>query len=396
MLILDYISNTFTMMKVNKLRTVLSMLGIVIGIFSVIVMLAIGQGTQEDVLERFNSFGANLVSVTPWVSDSNVRFSSNTSSSDLLDEDLVAFLQEISGVEWVSPQISARKQAIYTTNNSNVNVIGILSNYFSIKNLTFVQWNIFDEDTQSMQMVAILGKEIATTLFGVEDPVGKELKLENMYITVIWVLDENSQADNSIFVPLKTMENKIAWTHYYNSIDIAIEDVNQVVLYKNIIHEEMKSYFGVWSEDDVNWTVSTLQEILSSVEEVTGMMKTLLAGIAAISLLVGGIGVMNIMLVSVTERTRDIGIRKAIGAERKDIMIQFLTEAVILTVIAGSVWVLLSFGVVHLLTGVISAVISRDSVIVASASSVGIGILFGILPAYKWAKLKPIDALRYE
>jgi len=396
MLILDYISNTFIMMKTNKLRTFLSMLGIVIWIFAVIVMLAIWQWTQQSVVDRFNSLWADLITIYPWAWVSNVRNVSTSSSTNILDDDVIDFLYQISWVQVISPSITTRKQAIYETNNTNANIVWVIPEYLKLKNIEMANGNwINQENIKNMDLVAVLGNTMATDLFGNKDPIWKEFKLENKYLTVVGVLKSNSQTDSRIFVPSTTMY-KLAWTTYYNALDIQITDVQNLDTYKEIVNQSLMSYFDIKNSSDIKRTISNLQEILSSVEEVTWLMKTLLAGIAWISLLVWGIWVMNIMLVSVTERTREIWIRKALWAMKQDIMTQFLIESVILTFIAWAIWVLISFGVVNLINPYITSIITPNSVIVASVSSVCIWIMFGILPAYKWANLKVIDALRYE
>lgn len=381
----------------NKLRSWLSMLWIIIWVFAIIVMMALWQGTTQSVVERFNSLWANLITVTAgWSNQSNVRSVGNSTKTNILDEELVAYIKQIPWVTDVSPSVSSSRQFIYQTYNTNTSVLGVLPQYQTLKNLTLSQGSfITQEDVDESAKVIVLWNTLATNAFGSQNPIGQEVKLQDGIFTVIGVLADNSQMNNRSIAPITTVMSKILWTHYYSSIDIAVQNVEEIDTMKSVVDQELITYFNT-TVDEKPFTVSSLSEILDSIQSVTQTLTMFLAWIAAISLIVGWIWVMNIMLVSVTERTREIGIRKALWARRIDILYQFLTEALFISIIAWLIWIWLSYVVVWGINKLTTAVITSSSIIIAFSSVVFIGIFFGILPASKASKLKPIDALRYE
>lgn len=399
MFIKEYIHWYFVSMRENKLRTWLSMLWIIIWVFSVIVLLAIWEWTQQDIVDKFNSMWANLITISAgwWSRQYDVRATS-TQSTDILDDSLVEYLGTLDGIEKISPYVSTRQQVVYGTYNTNASIVWVTPIYKELKNLELSMWKfITEEDDNEMTMNAVIWYELSNSMFWTwVDPTWKDIDLENSILTVVWVLEDNSNYNTNIFIPLTTAQLKIIWTHYYNTIDVWVEEWYDITEFKDYINSELLDYFDITDSSDAPFSVRTLSEILESVSEVTDMMKALLAWIAAISLLVGWIWVMNIMLVSVTERTREIWIRKAIWARRKDILQQFLTEAVILSFIAGMIWIWLSFVATAIINNFTTAIITLQSVLIWSVSAITIWIVFGILPASKAAKLKPIDALRYE
>lgn len=399
MFIKEYIHWYFVSMRENKLRTWLSMLWIIIWVFSVIVLLAIWEWTQQDIVNKFNSMWANLITISAgwWSRQYDVRATS-TQSTDILDDSLVEYLGTLDGIEKISPYVSTRQQVVYGTYNTNASIVWVTPIYKELKNLELSMWKfITEEDDTEMTMNAVIWYELANSMFWTwVDPIWKDIDLENSILTVVWILEDNSNYNTNIFIPLTTAQLKIIWTHYYNTIDVWVEEWYDITEFKDYINSELLDYFDITDSDSAPFSVRTLSEILESVSEVTDMMKALLAWIAAISLLVGWIWVMNIMLVSVTERTREIWIRKAIWARRKYILQQFLTEAVILSFIAGVIWIWLSFIATAIINNFTTAIITLQSVLIWSVSAITIWIVFGILPASKAAKLKPIDALRYE
>lgn len=396
--ILEHIVSALSSLVSNKLRAWLSMLWIIIWVFSIIVMMALGEGTKNSVVERFNSMWANLITVSPGgSSQSDVRSKWTSKTRDLIDDNFLEFVKKISWVKDLSPTVTTSKQFIYWIYNSSASVVWVRPVYFGLKNLTINNWVlIYDEDLQQMNKVAVIWSELAKSAFWNEDPIWKEIKLENYIFTVIWVLADNSQANNRVFIPLTTAMSKVIWTHYYWSLDISVEKAEQVENMKALIEQELLWYTKSSSLDDAPYSVSSLSEILSTVQEVTWTMTMFLAWIAAISLIVWWIWVMNIMLVSVTERTREIWIRKAIWACKSDILLQFLIEALFISILAGLIWIWLSFGAVKLLNSFIKADITTSSIMISFCSVVMIWIVFWILPASKASKLKPIDALRFE
>lgn len=382
----------------NRMRTWLSMLGIIIWVFAVIVMLAIGNGTQQDIVDRINSAWTNLLTIYPGGSTNMRNMSSAGGDSATLDDEMIEYIQKnISNIDKIVPSVKWNKQVIYETTNTNASIVWTTAEYFSVKNLEMLNGLFIDEShTEDLKKVAVLGNEIAGDVFWTEDPIWKDIKMENIIVTVIWVLDENSETDNSIIVPITTAQIRILWTRDYSNLTISAQDVDIISQTQTDLEEWLTNYLGFDEDEDVNFSVSSQEDMLEMVSDITWVMSAFLWWIAAISLLVWWIWVMNIMLVSVTERIKEIGIRKAIWATKKDILSQFLAESILLSLMWWIIGILLSFLIVFFVNKVMTAIIGLDSVIIAFVSSVSIGVVFGLLPAKNAANLKPIDALRFE
>lgn len=398
MLLKEHTISAFRSIISNKLRAALSMLWIVIWVSAIIILLALWEWTTAAIQSRFSSMWANIITLTAWSSSSSrIWWSWWWTPSNLLDEDLVKFLQWIEWVKEVSPTVTTSKQFIYESYNTNTQVIGTNPLYLELKNLSISNWNYISHDNNDkLDMVVVIGNSIATDAFGSQDPIWKEIKLENKIFTVIWVLSDNSNSNSRIYVPLNTIMSKVVGTHYYGSLDIQVTDTEQSTEMKDFINKELLTYLKIDDEADSTFTLSSMNELLTTIEEMNATMKLFLGWIASISLLVWGIWVMNIMLVSVTERTKEIWIRKALWATRWDILMQFLIESMFISIFAWILWIWISFATVSGLSRFTSAIITYNSVLLAFWSVVFIWIVFWILPAKKAANLSPIDALRYE
>ncbi|MCX6823563.1 MAG: ABC transporter permease [candidate division SR1 bacterium] len=403
MQIKEHIQNAVTDLSRNKLRTGLSMLGIIIGVVSVVVLLAIGNGTQKNIVNQIQSLGTNLLTISPGGRNQSLRGGGGAAGTTAtLDADMIQYIQKnISNIGTIAPSVNGRQSVVYSTFNTSTTVNGVTPEYLTVRNLKVQNGSfITNDDIDNLTKIAVLGNAMAGDIFGsgafAVDPIGKTIKMGNVVMTVVGVLAANATADDAIFIPLTTAQTRILGSRNYSSISISAIDTTIVDQTKTDLETSLKTYLGLKPTATANFTVQSQSDMITTVSSITGMLTALLAGIAAISLLVGGIGVMNIMLVSVTERIKEIGIRKAIGAHRKDILMQFLTESVTLSLMGGLIGIALSFMIVFVINKLMMAIISLDAVLLAFFSAVSIGIVFGILPANNAAKLKPIEALRYE
>jgi len=386
----------------NKVRSSLTMLGIVIGIASVIAMVSIGNGAKASIQSSIEGLGSNLLTILPGVIQPGRGIvSSGRGSAQTLKNEDIDILKAIEGVAAISPEVSRRFQIVAAGNNTNTTVTGALPEYLTVHNLTLANGNfISDANQRSIGRQAILGATVATDLFGDTEPLGKTIRINKINFNVVGVLTAKggvgfSGPDDMIFVPLSTMQKILSGEDYLSTICLSVADKNKMTEVKELAtiallekHRVAEADFSIISQEDILGTLTT----------VIDTFTLFLAAIASISLLVGGIGIMNMMLTTVTERTKEIGLRKAIGAKRKDINKQFLAEAVMLTFIGGIIGValgwLLCFAVTS--TGLVKTQVSLSSVLLAFGVSAGIGIIFGYYPARRAAMLNPIDALRYE
>ncbi len=408
----DLLEETYASLTGNLVRSALTMLGIVIGISSVIAMVAIGQGAQGSIQSSIQSIGANLIEVLPGAQRTpGVQVSTGRGTArSLTPADVTTISTQVANVTAVAPQISGRYQVISTQGtNTNVSVVGTTSAYPTVRNVQVNDGSfITDEENTSVAKVAVIGPTVVTDLFGTDgsiEPVGQVITIKGIEFTIVGVTVAKGgngfgSQDDMVFVPLSSAVQFLAGANndFMSEIDIQAvnssamtqvqADVTSTLLAKHNISDPTQADFNILNEADIVATASS----------VTSTFTTLLAAVAGISLVVGGIGIMNMMLTTVTERTREIGLRKAIGAKKSDISKQFLVEAIALTFIGGFVGVLLgcaiSFGVTYF--KVLQSSVSVSSILLAFGVSAAIGIIFGYYPARRAASLNPIDALRYE
>lgn len=394
----------------HKFRSFLTVLGIVIGVAAVIALMSIGKGAESSILSRIQGLGSNLVTISPGFTTGagGVR-SAFGSSQTLTEEDAKAIAEQVPYISAVAPTSSSSLQAIYGSSNLNSRVTGVTPEYALVYNLLVAYGDfITDYDYQRGARVAVLGSNVKNTLFGEDDPIGQQIRLGSYLVTVVGVLESKGatigSSDDVILVPLTALRQMVAQQRTSSgeyrvaSIALTVSDLEQteyvVEEIANLLRARHK--LAVDAEDD--FRITSMLEISEAMQETIGTMTLLLGAIAAISLLVGGIGVMNIMLVSVLERTREIGIRKALGARERDIWAQFLIEAAFLTFTGGIIGVIVGWGASFIInrTGLITTLVSADIVVLAVSVSVGIGLFFGFYPAWNASRLDPIEALRSE
>ena len=386
----------------NKLRTFLAMLGIIIGVGSVISMLAIGAGAQKQVMERIASMGTNLLIIHP--AQRGLRGVMSDTSQRLKLEDAKAILEKVPGVFQVAPVVRGSSQIKYFNKNIKTNVIGSSMTYFPIRNYIIEKGRSFAEDeVDRMARIAVIGPTTSENLFGEKSPVGEKVKIKGINFSIVGVTKaKGSQGwrnpDDQVTVPYTTAMKQLFGLDYIQEIDIQAED--NAVLGK--IQKEstviLRRQHGLAEAMPDDFHFHNQAEIVETASEVTRTFTFLLGGIACISLIVGGIGIMNIMLVTVTERTREIGVRKAIGAKNRDILLQFLIEAIILSFLGGIIGVSIGISAAQMIekwTQFVT-VAKLSSILLALSFSAAVGIFFGYYPARRAAQLDPIEALRYE
>ncbi len=391
---------------VSKLRTGLAVLGIVIGIAAVITLISLGQGGQQAVSSQIESLGSNLLTVLPGAQTSGgVRGASGSQATLTYDDARALESAEIVGIEAVSAELARNAQMTAGSANTNTRVMGIMPGYQTARNLNIASGVfIADQDLLGQRKVVVLGPQVVADLFGEgSNPVGETVRIDRQAFRVIGVSVAKGGSgflnqDDIAFIPLTTAQKQLFGTDTVGSISVAALSEDFVDQLKDEVGFFLLARHGISDPADADFRMTTQEDVLGAVSEVTGTFTAILSGIAAISLLVGGIGIMNIMIVTVTERTREIGLRKAVGAKKKDITTQFLVEAVILTMVGGLIGISLGVGISFILTKFIPIpfVFSLQSVLLAFGVSSVIGIVFGFYPARTAANLSPIEALRYE
>lgn len=404
---IEVISEAIQTLTINKLRTGLATLGIVIGIGSVIALVSLGQASQKSVESQIQSLGSNLLTVSPGsVSQGGIRGAAGGATTlTLEDAKAIETSPQITTIKAVSPEYSSRTQVTTGRSNTNTQVMGVTPVYADIRKVTMIQGNfISEQQVNSMAKVAVLGPTVVTNLFGEgANPVGQTIRINGQTFTIIGVTEAKGgtgfqNRDDIVFVPLTTSQKQLFGADHVTSIAVEANSADVMVNAQNEVGYLLLARHKLNDPTQADFSIFNQQDLLNTVGQVTGTFTTLLAGVAAISLLVGGIGIMNIMLVTVTERTREIGLRKALGAKKKVIIQQFLIESVILTFAGGIIGIGVGILASFLITNFTNSpfVISPSSILLAFVVSAGIGILFGWYPAQKAANLQPIEALRYE
>ncbi|MED3965449.1 ABC transporter permease [Niallia taxi] len=383
---------SFKNITMNKLRAILTMLGIIIGVAAVIALTSLGMGASQSVSDEVSSLGSTTVSIS---------LSGNSSDEEVVTYDELMSFEDLSEVEAVSPTVTTSSTLKNgTTSSEGVTVAGVNTSYEDVNDITVrTGRNIMDIDLDNRNKVVVLGSNVATELFGFSNAVDQTIKIDGTTFKVIGVLEEQGEelsgsVDDQVLLPFTTAQRFIGQTYVTSAtVKMSSEDAVEIGMAK--MEQDMYNQFG---GDETSYSVRNQSSVSDALDSVSNTMTLLLAGIASISLIVGGIGIMNIMLVSVTERTREIGIRKAIGAKKKDIMLQFLIEAVVLSAFGGILGALIGLGSAEVLSSMLDMTMQITWWIVGGSVSFSIliGIIFGIFPANKASNLSPLEALRYQ
>ncbi len=404
---LDPITTAWNGVITHKLRSFLTMLGIVIGVGAVITLMSVGRGAEEQILTNIQSLGSNLITVRPGAfTFGGVR---GGVSQTLTIEDSQAIAGQVPNIAAIAPSYTSSLQLVYGDSNTDSQVTGTTPEYMAVNNLETAGGSFFSyDDYQRSNKVVVLGTNVADTLFGDTNPIGQQIRMGTIIVRVIGVLESKGfmfgSPDDAVYIPLTAMQQTVAQPRtpqggrIVSAISLTVSDESHTQSVIDSITSLLRTqhHLTTMAEDDFN--IMSTEEIAATFSEAMGTMTLLLGAIAAISLLVGGIGVMNIMLVSVLERTREIGIRKALGARERDIWGQFLIEAAFLSFAGGIIGVVGGWGISFLIDsmGIMTTLITPDIVILAVSVSVGIGLFFGFYPAWNASRLNPIDALRSE
>ena len=388
----------------NKLRSLLTMLGIIIGVAAVIALVSIGNGVKQDIEDSISSLGSNLLVVLPGASRTPGARPSQGSMKSLKISDYEA-IAKLDGVKAASPMTNGSYVVIYQNKNWTTSVAGVNSNFQDVNNWTMTSGRFFsDKNVQNRERVAVVGQTVVKNLFADEDPVGKEIRVKNIPFRVIGVLKSKGNGtmgndqDDTVLIPYTTSMERVEGIDYLRRVYVVAKDDESIDRLQADIENLLRVRHNIKDTNLDDFNIQNMKSIMETVAQTTGTFTLFLGAVAAISLVVGGIGIMNIMLVSVTERTREIGVRKALGATYSVIVTQFLIEAVVISLMGGFIGIAFGIGaskVIGMVSGM-STIVSVPTIIMSFAFSMAIGLIFGIYPARKAAKLNPIDALHYE
>ena len=388
----------------NKLRSLLTMLGIIIGVAAVIALVSIGNGVKQDIENSISSLGSNLLVVLPGAPRTPGARPSQGSMKSLKISDYEA-IAKLEGVKAASPMTNGSYVVIYQNKNWTTSVAGVNSNFQDVNNWTMTSGRFFsDKNVQNRERVAVVGQTVVKNLFADEDPVGKEIRVKNIPFRVIGVLKSKGNGtmgndqDDTVLIPYTTSMERVEGIDYLRMVYVVAKNDEGIDRLQADIENLLRVRHNIKDTNLDDFNIQNMKSIMETVAQTTGTFTLFLGAVAAISLVVGGIGIMNIMLVSVTERTREIGVRKALGATYSVIVTQFLIEAVVISLMGGFIGIAFGIGaskVIGMVSGM-STVVSVPTIIMSFAFSMAIGLIFGIYPARKAAKLNPIDALHYE
>lgn len=392
----------FRELKGALTRSLLTMLGVVIGVAAVVAMVALGEGAKREVAQNIRNLGTNLLIVRlGLLRTGHVR---RAPAQTLTLDDAELIRRNVRSIISVAPSITQTAQVKYLNKNTNTNIVGATPDYLSARSFAVDEGRFFSfRDVAGASRVAALGKKVVEALFDHRPPIGKHIKINGINFLVVATMEEKGQmgwwdADDQVLIPVTTFQKRLFGVNYVSNISVEVAREEEMEFVSERITSLLRKSHRIPKKDEADFHVRSQTDILKSMEEMTKTFTYLLAGIAAISLVVGGIGIMNIMLVTVTERTREIGLRKALGARRKDILKQFLMESTVLTGVGGVIGVILGGMAAYAIKSLTQwdTYISTNSVVIAYSVALGVGVFFGWYPAWKAARLNPVDALRRE